>query len=288
MTKKAIIISTCAVLIVVAIITLLFSVVFRVRKIEVLVAEDFEYIQHIDSIVELSGIEKGDSVFAFNRESIKNKIEAEYPYARVEAISVVGLSEVNIRLSNREGFYYINENNKYYLLDEDCKVLHVTTDSDKISRYIDVSSIFNIGQEVKSGDFIKQENSDICINLYKALYTNATLNIGQDANGNGKLEEKHLDRADMLNVISNIEINKVQDLSGAISELVIKTNSSSYGVTIKIVAPNKNLDKKINMAFSALRLLVEDDLENGTDLAKTNVIYINDINGKITNMYKVK
>lgn len=283
MTKKAIIISTCGVLVIVALITIMFGAVFRVRTIEVNMPKQFMYAEQSSAIIDLTGIEKGDSVFGFNRDKIKARFEKEYPYAKLKSISVVGFSKVRINLCNREGFYYVNENDKYYIIDEDCKVLDVVADNAVASMYINASEVFNLGQEVEAGDFVKNEYSDVCTHLYKSLYTNAVLNIGEDADDDGVLDEKHLDRQDMLNVITQIKFNILPDLSGEVSELVINTNTDTYGVTIKIVAPNKKLDKKINMAFSALRELVI----RGNNEEKIGVIYINDNNGKITNSYQV-
>ncbi len=287
MTKRAIIISSCVVLAIIGLVAIMFGLVFRVRSISVSVSDNFMYAGQTEAIIDLTGIEKGDSVFGFNRDKIKSKVERAYPYAKLKSINVIGFSKVRINMINREGFYYVNENDKYYIVDEDCKVLEVVTDSSIASNYINATEVFNVGQEVEAGDFLNNDYSKICTELYKALYTDAMLNIGEDKNADGVLDEKYLDRQDMLDIITQIKFNTLYDLDGEVSELEINTSSENYGVTIKIVAPNKKLDKKINMAFSALRVLIENDKKDGTNLAKTNVIYINVVDGKITNSYQV-
>ena len=67
MTKRAVIITTSVMVAIVAILTILFGFVFRVRNIQVSYSEEFKYSQQIDEILKVAKIDKNDSIFSVNR-----------------------------------------------------------------------------------------------------------------------------------------------------------------------------------------------------------------------------
>jgi len=279
MTKKSVIITTSILISIVAIFTILFGVVFRVRKIEIKYDNNFCYKAQIGDILSDSKLSKGEGIFNVDRKQITDNIEKSYPYARVEGVNLSSFTSVEIKLSNREPLYYVVEEAVYYILDEDCKVLEITNDRTRASNYILLKDVFNIDGSVQAGDFLDSEYVDICNSLYKALYSNAILNLD---NGDGGSEDRYLEREDMYEVIDGIEFNQVAEMNGKTDKLIITT---SYGTKISIIEPQKDLGLKVNMAFSALRTLIEKDAEKGEDLATKGTItirYSYDINNQAT------
>ena len=274
MTKRAVIIWSSVLLGLIALFTILFGVVFRVRKIEFSYGDDFCYKTQIDDIASCSGLKKGGMIFSLDRDKVEKNIEKNFPFARVENVSIKSLTKVEIKLSSRSPLYYQAENEKYYILDEDCKVLNIVTDATQISQYILLNQVFSFGDDVEVGDFVKTSRSSVCTSLYNSLYSNAMLNIGG--------EDKYLEREDMCNIIKIIRFGQVTELNGKVDNIYLTT---SYGCTISITEPSVNLDLKINMAFSALRKIIEQDAENGTNLQASGTIVVRygyDTNENIT------
>lgn len=282
MTRKSVIVTTSVILGLIAMFTILFGVVFRIKNIKVVYADNFCYKAQIDDILDVSDLDKNDSMFSVNRAKVTSNIEQAYPYARVEGVNISSFTSVKIKLSNRQPLYYIVEEAIYYILDEDCKVLEITNNNQLATQYILLKDVFNMSESVQVGQFVEDKYTQLCNNLYKAMYSNAVLNIGDDSNQDGIMDEKYLDRNDICQVIEDIKFTQSDELAGKVDNLVMTT---SYGVNLSIVEPQKDLDYKINSVFSALRTLILKDRQNGTNLATKGSIVIRysyDENNKAT------
>lgn len=274
MTKRSIIITTSIILGILVVITILFGAVFRVRKVKVNFTQDFYYKAQINEIISASNIKKGEGIFSVDTTKAKENIEKEFPYARVDGVNLTSFISVTISLSTRQPLYYAVQEGIYYILDEDCKVLDIINDSEEAGKYIWLENAFEIGQDVEVGDFLNGNNSSACTKLYLALYSNATLKL-RDVDNDGILDEHYLEREDMLNVLDSVEFaTPIDDLTYGKIDKIILTTSSNYGVKIEITDTSRQLDLKVNMAFSALRKLIEEDEKNGTQLAKTGSIIV--------------
>lgn len=274
MTKRAVIISTSVIVGLVMVFTILFGVVFRVRKIDVVCGEDFYYKTQVSEIVKDSKLRKNTSTFAINRNKITKNIESAYPYARVKGVNIKGASSVKIVLSNRVPLYYFVQEAVYYILDEDGKILDITNNATLANNLIKLENNFSASDSTVAGQFVDTKYSKICKDLYVALYTNATIEVEQ----NGEYVQQYLEREDMCEIIDNIKFSEEYIITGKTDKLNITT---SYGVKITIIEPQKDLNYKINMAFSALRALMEEDRTNGSTLTQSgsiNVIYTYDDN----------
>ena len=123
MTKRAVIITASILLGLIATLTILFGMVFRVKNIDFVYGDNFYYKQQISDILKSSKLNKNDSIFSVKHNKIINNIELEYPYARVEGVNIKSFTNITIKLSNRIPLYYFVENEQCFILDEDCKVL---------------------------------------------------------------------------------------------------------------------------------------------------------------------
>ncbi len=273
MTKRAVIITTSIIVAIVASLTILFGFVFRVQNILVVSPDDFKYKNNTSQILKASSVGKNDSIFNIDRNKVAENIEKEFPYARVVAVNLSATS-VKIKLTNRTPLYHFVENEIYYILDEDCKVLEKLTLDNYNERglnLIQLTNVFSAGESVAEGQFMQNKYTNTCSQLYKALYSNAMLNIGEDIDVDGIADEKYLDREDMCDVIDSLEFKQEYELSGQVDKLVMTT---SHGCKISIIEPSKQMGIKINMAFSALRALIADDNETGENKSTRGIIAI--------------
>ena len=246
--------------------TILFGAVFRVRDIKWVYGEDFKYKNQIVEIHSASKLKKNTSMFDVNRNQIALNIEKNYPYTKAN-VNISGFTSVKITLSNREELYYFVQEAKYYILDEDCKVLNITNEVSEANKYILLTDVFSATENTIAGEFLNNNYTKICKNLYNALYSNAMLEM--DINNDNENEQVYFDRLIMLDVIKGVSFKKVADFNGKMDKLVLTTR---FGVDITIIEPSMDLDKKVNMAFSALRKLQQEDSTLDSS-GSINVIY---------------
>ena len=284
MTKRSVIITTSILVGIAMIFTILFGVVFRVREIKIVCAQDFCYNTQVNEILSASKLKKNTSIFSIDREKIIDNIELNYPYAKAN-VNISSFTSVKITLTNREPLYYIAQNERRFILDEDCKILDIISEqeyADKGYKYILLDNVFNVSEDATAGQFLSGKYAKLCNNLYNSLYSNAVLNIGEDSDSDGKPNEKYLDRADMCDILTSIKFVQESELYGKVDKLVMTT---TYGVKLTIIEPQSGLDNKVNMAFSALRQLIKNDKENSTTLSTTgtiNVDYTYGENGSVS------
>lgn len=250
MTKRAVIITSSILLSLIMIITILFGVVFRVRNIDIVASQDFMYKTQTKDILSDSKLRKNISIFSVDRDEIASNIEKEWAYARAR-VNLSNFTSVKITLSNREPLFYLVQDKKYYILDEECKVLEITNNADLATQYILLNNVFEVTEKTSAGDFLNNKYSNVCEDLYYALYSSAVLNLEVE---DGTFEDRHLNREDMIEVISGLKFTQVTELKGKVDKLIMTT---SYGTTISIIDPQQDMDLKVNMAFSALRTLIE-------------------------------
>ncbi len=267
MTKRAVIITSSILLSLIMIITILFGVVFRVRDIDVVTSEDFKYKSQTAEILRDSKLRKNSSIFSVDRDEMASNIEKEWAYARAR-VNLSNFTSVKITLSNREPLYYLVQDAKYYILDEECKVLEITNNADLATQYILLNNVFEVTEKTSAGEFLSNKYSSVCEDLYDALYSSAVLNLEAE---DGTFEDRHLSREDMIEVINSLKFTQVSELKGKVDKLIMIT---SYGTTISIIDPQQDMDLKVNMVFSALRTLIANDQLNSTDLSTKGEIAV--------------
>ena len=266
MTKRSVIITTSILVGIMMIFTILFGVVFCAWNIDLVYQDDFVYKNQTAEILTASKLRKGASIFSIDRSEIANNIETAYPNLRA-TVNLTGLNSVKISLSNRTPTYYFVQEGVYYVLDEDCKILEVTTNSVVADKYIKLENNFSATETTQAGCFVGGKYSIICSDLFKAMY----MYLGEDTNNDGVLDSEIITRDDMRDVIVSVRFSKATDLHGEVDKITLTT---TYGVKINIIHPQANLGLKANKAFSALRTLSEANKAGGN----INVIYDYDQN----------
>ena len=250
MTKKKIILISIISFIIILNVAL-FGFVFRLRNQKVaVVGEDLIYSK--EQIIETAGFENGKSIFFLDKEKATQNLESKYPYLKVIQIKTTDLLSVEIKVRARYATYYVTTNSLYFILDEDLKVLEVTEDELEVSSLIKIeANLEGLSVYTSQCDFLgSNTQKNICYNLYTAVYTTQLSTTG---------EQSHID---MCNLIKNITFSKSYTQSGdCYTRLIITTTD---GFTFDIGRADDNLQRKINICFTALKSDKIVDKTNGT------------------------
>ncbi|MBR6778823.1 MAG: FtsQ-type POTRA domain-containing protein [Clostridia bacterium] len=231
--KKALIISSSILLFLIVLAGILFGAVFRVRKQNiVIVGEDVEFVQEIkDEILASAGIKNGKSIFMLDKETAINNIEKTYPYVKVIQIKTVSVTEIQIIVRKRFDTYYVENNSKYYILDEDLKVLAINEIQPNLTKYNSSGIIIN--NNTKVGDFVGNNYAkQAAYDLFVALY-----------------EKANMDREAMSENVLSVSFATGYTLSESYVRMILETKQ---GVTIDIYKPEQDLGRKIHICYTAI------------------------------------
>lgn len=199
-TKRLVII--LSVLIGLTLLVVLLSAVFTVQSISVnwLTKPNVLTVESNENIISSSKIKEKTSVFTLKKKEYTSSIEKNNSYAKVEKIEVAFPNKVIIHVSEREPYFYLNiGNSEYAILDEDLKVLELTTDLNAYIRKFGISPIeLNIDSTmianltIGSGDFLNIACTDTLVEFtgfisrinYNALRAKNTLKTVRLKNDN--------------------------------------------------------------------------------------------------------
>ena len=167
--------------------------------------------------------------------------------------------------------FYYNVSDRYFVLDEDLKVLNVVNTKDELNEGLIkinpvklsessnepvTTNILGADINTKTNNFIGNEYKNIFPNLYKAIYN--TVKLDKDG------EMAFVDREDIKQLVSEVSFK----VGYAYERLVLSVNypqgEQSYSYTIDIAKPNENLQSKINWCFSSIPELIKHDKHGGT------------------------
>ena len=241
MNKKIIISSVVAFVVILT--TVLFAFVFRLRKQEIVAVGEISCTA--EDIKNASTLKNGSSIFFLDKQQAINSIEKSIPNIKVIQIRTTSFVGVEISVRERHKTYYAEHKGQYFLMDEDLKVLGITTDAEKVTNLIKIDNtadnkILSIDENTQIATFVGGENHDILYTLYTGLYKSATKMV----DGN----KQYLSRQEVINLISNVTIEKGNTLNESFKRLIVKTKA---GVTFDISKAEDNLEEKVNMCVSA-------------------------------------
>jgi len=146
----------------------------------------------------------------------------------------------------RYEMFFVKDNEKYYILDEDLKVLRITDHEKPNLTELNISTL-SINSNIQAGDFVgTKELSKITYNLFVGLYTQALLN-----------------REDIPTIITTVSMQEGVTINESYNRLILQT---SKGVKMDIYKPEVNLAEKINICFSTYNSsnLTEEQKQQGT------------------------
>ncbi len=260
MTKKGFIILTTILLSVVALIILLFGCVFCLRKQYVTIVDGLNLDYSNEEIISTASLENGKSIFALDKQKAIDNIEKTYPDLKVVQIKTVSVISVEIRIRTRVKMYYATSEGNYYILDEELKILSITTDESDINGLIYIDEDLGLNSNLVAGDFVGQAYfAKISESLFTSMYSVVKNEQGE-----------YLTRDEIKDIIQSIKINHV-----GYDVLSIQTRA---GVEIRIGKPESNLEYKINVCFAVYNKLAEGTIDNG-DITHGTIKYLYDSNG---------
>ena len=245
MTKRGFV-SLIILMFIITLIAILFSVVFCLRTQNVTVVENATINISREDIVSSGGLKTGESIFMINKKKAIDKIEKDHPQIKVVQIKTTSITSIDIIVRLRIKMFYTEFNGKYYVLDEDLKVLEIFEKNTEEPSNEPLDLIYLNSEEfemskVEISDLIGTKNQQ---NIISSLYT-SMINVVTDAEGN------YLDRDGVKSVIENIEFKGYETFD----KIIIKT---SYGVVLDIENPTNNLQHKINVCFSTIKQFILD------------------------------
>lgn len=247
--SKGKIITFSIIFFVVVLTALLFGAVFRLREVEVVGDTSGLDITN-EQLISDSNLKFGSSIFLLDKNTATTKLEKTYPKLKIVHIKTTSVTKVQIIVRQRKELFEIKNLDKYLILDEELKVLD-TTDTSKGLIEID-DSLVEIKSSTQNGDFVGKNNSNtLTNNLYLAL-----LRTVKAENSDSFVEHN-----DIIDILTNIKLDVGYTLSGEYTRLIINTK---YGVTIDIGKPDVDLDYKINVCFSAIASLTEEQKQTAT------------------------
>lgn len=258
-----------------ALVLILFCAVFCVRRQDIIfTGERTENTLNIsnDSILQSAGIKNGSSIFSLDRDKVIQNIETTFPYLKVIQVNLVSAIRVEITVRERVEMYYTDFNGKYYIVDEELKVLNIVDNVPEDLSYIypnvldddTNTNILGVTSNTNKCDFLGSENlQSITNDLYLSMCRTVMVDTQE-----GK---EYVDRDDIKDIVNSIQFGYDYTIQGGRHDRVII--STSYGFTLDIGKPQNDLDYKVNVCFSTIDTLISQGKESGT------IIYGYDIDG---------
>lgn len=233
-----------------ALIIILFSAVFCLRNqyVSWIVSDEqrTSYTTTISNqdIKNAAGLKNGSGIFTINKNNAIDKLESTYPYLKVIQIKTESLVSIKFVLRERIAMYYTTFDSKYYIMDEDLKVLEietlVPTDLTEIKQ-----DILNVTQNTKKCDFLGDDfYKDTLYNLFISVYEAV------------KIEDNYLTRAEISELITYVDFDMEYTLKGSYKIIELTTK---YGIKVSIGKPTNDLKYKINVCFSYIEQELSDE-----------------------------
>ena len=237
--KKSGVITILILTLLIALSIVLFGFVFCVRKQTVIFNGELAITEQ--EIISTANIENGSPTLLLNKEEAINNIEKKYPHVKVVQIKTTSLTEIEIVVRERYPLFYFENGEKFYMLDEELKVLNIATEEP--TNLIKIINISNMENVKKNSDFVgTSKEQEVYTNLFISTYS-AVLTT----------EDYKQARADMANIIFSVCYEN--------DKLTIKTKDE---VTIEIAKPDVDLTSKINICFAAIKQLTEEQKSKTT------------------------
>ena len=210
-----------------------------------------------ENIAQNSAIKLGTSIFAVDKDTIKDQLERDNPYLQVINIETVFPNKIVIHCAEREETYAVRAGeNKYFICDADFKVLNIQTnfrdDQYNAILFEGLENIISNANRVNAGEFLDFINDgELLKSLGQALLENNKTVASQRA----LISSITLTSAIYPYTATNLPYFIVEDFNG------FKTN---------IYKPDTLLGEKLQYMFATLSQVVynpkvffEADIEAG-------------------------
>ena len=247
MSKNAVV-SLSIITVAIVLIGILFGTVFCLRTQNVTIVGDSPVVISKEDIIRAASLKNGQSIFMLDKQKAISKIEATYPYVKVIQIKTTSVTEIDIKIRARHEMCYSKQNNNYYIMDEELKVLNIieasVDESNAPTNLIHIEDgVLNINSSTMVCDFVGSANhKNIMAELYKAMVTVVTKAIGDGEDS----VEAYFTRSDVCEMLKDIQFQEYETYT----KIIISTK---HGVKLDIENPDKNLQNNINICFSTIK-----------------------------------
>ena len=269
MSKKAVI-SLSIIAVIIVLIGVLFGTVFCLRTQDVTIIGDSPVSISKEDIITTADLKKGQSIFMLDKDAAIKKVEAKYPYVKVVQIKTTSVTQIDIRIRARHEMCYTKQNNNYYVMDEEFKVLNVIEANSEGQESNEPTNLIHIEEDVLKinsstmiCDFVGTNyQSKVMYELYSSMTTTVTKMVGEGEDEH----QEYFTRADICDMLKEIEFEEYKTYN----KIIITTK---YGVKLDIENPNKKLQNKINICFSTIKEFLSDASTEGKAQGGTIKIY---------------
>ncbi len=256
MTKNAKIAIIVAVVAFIALIVVLCSTIFSVKKAELVwYKEPNLALSQIDNnmILEKSEV-KAQSVFFLDRNKAIASLEESYPEMRVIDIEVIWPNTMKVHATMREAVYALPVKNGFAIIDEYFKVLEVKSEYDSTkSNAVLLNNDSAKNLEVEKGDTIDLFGAPVLADIYYSFI------------------EMERSLVDFRAIVKGVSL-----------ENTTLTISTHQGTIIKLDKPFANTRAKMRLALGVFDTLTTEDYADGVV-----EVFVNDDNELEARFYKI-
>lgn len=242
---------------------LLGSPIFKLQNVEIKFFNDnnqvifikdnlvFNNKQKINKIISSGKFDYGNSLFLINKENYVSRLDKNNPYLKLIKISSVFPNKIIVYARERKPVFYISNDNDYFLLDREFKILEITQNNEKTKNLIYISAYANNKQKTffeffNISNYAYEESQYLYENnLIISSFKNIVETINNFSNFN------------IFN--NNIFENLIIFEKSNYACLKILTKKECYGLTLEIENVLENFDRKLHKLLCALKTLYKQE-----------------------------
>lgn len=222
-------------------------------KNEVVLLEDnvvFNNSKKVNQVISSAKFDYGSSLFLINKQDYVSRLDKNNPYFKLVNISSVFPNKMVVYAKEREPVFYISNNEDYFLLDRDFKILEITNNVEKINNLILISA--------------KERNLDV--NFFEFFdVSSLAFEPSQYLYENNLIMEKIKNIVKVINNFDCFSLNQNIFKSLVIYEkddfpnLILKTNEDVFGIKLEVENILENFDKKLHKLLCAFKTLINQE-----------------------------
>lgn len=219
---------------------------FRVKNITLDFASETKYYNQDAQNELLSQINVSKSIFTVNKKELIQKIESENEYIKVINIETVFPNKLVIHCTERQELYVLKSENNLFFVDEDFKILKITSNIGGLGQSIDdYLNARNLGDPIylenviienpgaTVGEFLDVQESEIIKNIYASFFIN------------------NRDIGELKYMIKKITLSHEMNYYTVHNEAVL-TLTLNNDFKTEIYLPKSNLNKKVQIMLLSI------------------------------------
>ena len=219
---------------------------FRVKNVTLDFASETKYYNQDAQNELLSQINVSKSIFTVNKKELIQKIESQNEYIKVINIETVFPNGLVIHCTERQELYVLKSENNLFFVDEDFKILKITSNIGGLGQSIDdYLNARNLGDPIyleniiiknpgaTVGEFLDVQESEIIKNIYASFFVN------------------NRDIGELKYMIKKITLSHEMNYYTVHNEAVL-TITLNNDFKTEIYLPKSNLNKKVQIMLLSI------------------------------------